>query len=99
MTLAKLRLAQAAMRKRDSKVGELCEELEVTRQTLYRFVSPKGALRPDAHKLLKVKGSKAKSSKRPRSRVRKNSRPPANLVRKRMRRPIAKSRVTRKRKV
>ena len=45
MTPAKLRLAQAAMAKRDTKVGELCKELGVTRQTLYRFVDPKGGLR------------------------------------------------------
>jgi hypothetical protein len=34
------------MAKRDTKVGDLCKELGVTRQTLYRFVSPKGQLRP-----------------------------------------------------
>ncbi len=55
MTLAKLRLAQAAMAKRDTKVGELCAELGVTRQTLYRFVDPKGELREDGSKLLKRK--------------------------------------------
>jgi len=52
MTPAKLRLAQAAMAKRDTKVGELCKELGVTRQTLYRFVDPKGELRADGRKLL-----------------------------------------------
>jgi DNA invertase Pin-like site-specific DNA recombinase len=36
MTPAKLRLAQAAMTDRDTKVGDLCKELGVTRQTLYR---------------------------------------------------------------
>jgi DNA invertase Pin-like site-specific DNA recombinase len=56
MTPAKLRLAQAAMAKRDTKVGDLCEELGVTRQTLYRFVDPNGALRADGTKLLKRKG-------------------------------------------
>src|SRR5277367_1466475 len=53
MTPAKLRLAQAAMAKRDTKVGDLCKELGVTRQTLYRFVSPEGELRHDGAKLLK----------------------------------------------
>jgi DNA-binding Xre family transcriptional regulator len=53
MTPAKLRLAQAAMAKRDTKVGDLCKELGVTRQTLYRFVDPKGGLRADGTKLLK----------------------------------------------
>jgi hypothetical protein len=47
MTPAKLRLAHAAMSKRDTKVGELCKELGVTRQTLYRFVDPKGELRAE----------------------------------------------------
>ena len=55
MTIAKLRLAQAAMAKRDTKVGELCKELGVTRKTLYRFVGPKGELRAEGTKLLKRK--------------------------------------------
>ena len=56
MTPAKLRLAQTAMAKRDTTVGDLCKELGVTRQTLYRFVDPKGQLRADGTKLLKRKG-------------------------------------------
>lgn len=56
MTPAKLRLAMAAMSTRDTKVGELCDELEITRQTLYRHVSPAGELRPDGKKLLERKG-------------------------------------------
>jgi DNA-binding Xre family transcriptional regulator len=44
------------MAKRDTKVGDLCKELGVTRQTLYRFVDPKGKLRADGTKLLKLKG-------------------------------------------
>jgi len=40
------------MAERDTKVGDLCKELGVTRQTLYRFVDPKGELRPDGAKLL-----------------------------------------------
>ncbi len=51
MTPAKIRLAQAAMGKPETKVTELCEELGITRQTLYRHVSPKGELRPDGTKL------------------------------------------------
>ena len=61
MTPAKLRLAQAAMAKRDTKVGDLCKELGVTRQTLYRFVDPKGELRADGTKLLKRKGQSGRS--------------------------------------
>ena len=52
MTAAKLRLAMAAMGQPETKVGDLCQELGVTRQTLYRHVSPKGELRPDGVKLL-----------------------------------------------
>nr|WP_187701832.1 recombinase family protein [Dietzia sp. E1] len=53
MTPAKVRLAMASMGQPGSKVGELCEELGITRQTLYRHVSPTGELRPDGRKLLK----------------------------------------------
>ena len=55
MTAAKLRLAMAAMGQKKTKVADLCSELGVTRQTLYRHVSPKGALREDGRKLLKTK--------------------------------------------
>ena len=51
MTPAKVRLAMAAMGQRETKVGALCKELGVTRQTLYRHVSPLGELRPDGAKL------------------------------------------------
>ena len=57
VTPAKLRLAMAAMGKPETKVGELCRELEITRQTLYRHVDPTGALRPDGEKLLSRKAS------------------------------------------
>lgn len=53
MTPAKLRLAMASMGKPETKVAALCEELGVTRQTLYRHVSPKGELRPDGEKLIR----------------------------------------------
>ena len=52
MTAAKLRLAQAAMGQPETKVSDLCAELGITRQTLYRHVDPKGELRPDAMKIL-----------------------------------------------
>ncbi|CNI21407.1 resolvase TnpR [Yersinia aldovae] len=52
MTAAKLRLAMAAMGQSETKVSDLCQELNITRQTLYRHVSPKGELRPDGAKLL-----------------------------------------------
>ena len=52
MTAAKVRLAQAGLVNRDTEVRSLCKELGITRQTLYRFVSPKGELRDDALRLL-----------------------------------------------
>jgi DNA invertase Pin-like site-specific DNA recombinase len=55
MTPAKVRLAMAAMGHKETTVSALCEELGVTRQTLYRHVSPAGELRPDGAKLLKSK--------------------------------------------
>ena len=52
MTPAKLRLASAAMGKRGTIVGDLCKELGITRATLYRHVSPTGALRVDGRKIV-----------------------------------------------
>ena len=52
MTAAKLRLAQAAMGKPETKIGPLCRELGITRQTLYRHVAPDGSLRQHGAKLL-----------------------------------------------
>jgi len=54
MTPAKLRLAMAAMDKPETKVGALCAELGITRQTLYRHVDPQGKLRTDGEKLLQL---------------------------------------------
>ena len=54
MTAAKLRLAMAAMGKPETKVADLCKELGVTRQTLYRHVAPDGTPRSDGLKLLGV---------------------------------------------
>jgi DNA invertase Pin-like site-specific DNA recombinase len=52
MTAAKLRLAMAAMGQAETRVGALCAELGIARQTLYRHVDPNGNLRPDGRKLL-----------------------------------------------
>ena len=52
MTPAKVRLAMAAMGKLETNVSMLCAELGISRQTLYRHVSPEGSLRPDGEKLL-----------------------------------------------
>lgn len=52
MTATKLRLAMASLGKPETKIGPLCKELGITKQTLYRHVSPKGELRDDGNKLL-----------------------------------------------
>jgi DNA invertase Pin-like site-specific DNA recombinase len=56
MSAAKLRLAQAAMGKPETKIAPLCRELGVTRQTLYRHVAPDGSLREHGTKLLGQRG-------------------------------------------
>ena len=45
----------AAMGQPKTKVSDLCAELDITRQTLYRHVSPAGELRADGKKLLNPK--------------------------------------------
>jgi hypothetical protein len=52
MTPAKLRLAQAAMGKKGTIVVDLCEELGISSQTLYRHVSPAGGLRPNGKRII-----------------------------------------------
>ncbi len=58
MTPAKVRHAQASMGQPATNVGDLCRELGVTRQTLYRHVSPAGELREAGRKLLAQSRSK-----------------------------------------
>ena len=58
LTPSGLRRAQAAMIHRDTNVSDLCAELKITRNTLYRLVSPTGELRSDGEKLLKVVAGK-----------------------------------------
>ena len=41
-----------SMGKPDTKVAELCKELGISRQTLYRHVSPDGEARPDGMRVL-----------------------------------------------
>lgn len=53
MTISKLRLAMAAMGHAETNIGELCLELGITRQTLYRHVDPNGSIRPDGRNLLR----------------------------------------------
>ena len=52
MTPAKVRLAMASMGQPETSVAALCQELGITRQTLYRHGSPTGELREDGRKLL-----------------------------------------------
>ena len=54
MTVAKLQLLQAAMKQGKTHVSDLSKELGITRQTLYRYVSPEGELRKDGQKLLNI---------------------------------------------
>jgi DNA invertase Pin-like site-specific DNA recombinase len=52
LTKAQVRLAQAAMGKKETRVSDLCEELGVTRVTLYRYVGPEGELREHGYRVL-----------------------------------------------
>ena len=45
MSKAQVRLAQAAMGKPETQIAPLCQELGITRTTLYRYVGPQGELR------------------------------------------------------
>ena len=46
LTKSKVRFAQIAMQNRETKISDLCQELGgITKQTLYRYVSPTGELR------------------------------------------------------
>ena len=62
MTAAKVRLAMAAMGQKETKVTDLCSELAITRQTLYRHVAPDGTLRKDGLKV--VEGGKIRYGKK-----------------------------------
>lgn len=55
LTKAQIRLAQAAMGKKETIVSELCKELGTNRATLYRYVSPDGSLRKNAEIVLQNK--------------------------------------------
>jgi len=52
MTAAKVNLAMAALASPKTRVAELCNGLGITRQTLYRHVSPAGELRPAGTRVL-----------------------------------------------
>lgn len=65
MTAAKIRLAMASMGQPDTSVGDLCKELGVSRQTLYRHVSPTGELRDDGHRVLTQSQRKSDAPRKP----------------------------------
>ena len=52
MNKRKLRLAVAAMKDRETSVSDLCQELGVSRTTLYTYMDPKGQLRFAGEKML-----------------------------------------------
>ena len=62
MTPAKLHLAMAAMADVETNVGDLCRELGITRQTLYRHVDPAGALREDGRRLLALQDRRSRAA-------------------------------------
>jgi DNA invertase Pin-like site-specific DNA recombinase len=55
MTAAKVRLAQAAMTNRDTSAQKLCEELGVSRTTLYRHVTAAGELTAVGQRMIGVR--------------------------------------------
>jgi DNA invertase Pin-like site-specific DNA recombinase len=54
LTKAQVRLAQASMANKDTNASELCRELGVSRQTLYRYVGPNGELREYGKQVLGI---------------------------------------------
>ena len=64
MTAAKVRLAMAAMGQKETKVADLCKELAITRQTLYRHVAPNGTLRKDGLKVVEGRQTRNRHGKK-----------------------------------
>jgi DNA invertase Pin-like site-specific DNA recombinase len=52
LSKAQVRLAQVAMKNRDTSATDLANELSITRATLYRYVDPNGELREFGKKVL-----------------------------------------------
>ena len=65
MTAAKVRLEMAAMGQKETKVADLCSELGVTRQTLYRHVAPNGTLRKDGSRVVEGGKNRKPQGKKP----------------------------------
>ena len=54
LTKAQVRLAQAAMKNRDTSVTDLAEELGIKPVTVYRYVGPGGELRDHGQRVLRA---------------------------------------------
>jgi DNA invertase Pin-like site-specific DNA recombinase len=52
LSKAKIRLLEASMGQRETNVLQLCRELGISRQTIYRYVGPDGSLREFGKKIL-----------------------------------------------
>ncbi|EEZ39156.1 recombinase family protein [Photobacterium damselae] len=52
LTKSQVRLAQASMKSRDCSVSELCKELGISRQALYKYVGPDGEIREHGKRVL-----------------------------------------------
>lgn len=52
LTKSQVRMLQVVMKSRETSVVDLCQELNITRSTLYRHVSPTGEIRERGKKLL-----------------------------------------------
>ncbi|HJE02778.1 MAG TPA: recombinase family protein [Aliarcobacter thereius] len=54
LSKSQIRLAEASMKSKDTSVTELCSELNISRATLYKYVSSNGELREHAKKVLEI---------------------------------------------
>lgn len=54
LSKSQIRLAEASMKSKDTSVTELCNELNISRATLYKYVSSNGELREHAKKVLVI---------------------------------------------
>jgi len=54
LTKGQVRLAQVSLKNRNTSIIDLCKVLNVSRQTLYRYVSPVGELRGYGIQVLKI---------------------------------------------
>jgi DNA invertase Pin-like site-specific DNA recombinase len=54
LSKTKVRMAQAAMGQKETSISQLCQELSITRATLYRYVGPDGVLRKYGRQVLGI---------------------------------------------